>query len=491
MIFPFRSVLLDADPGAAGGGAPSAPPSLPASSSVPSSAPSAPLDGAGGTDFDSAFDSVMASVAPAAPAPAGQTGEVAPPAAAGSPAEAPPAVAPATSPEQTPGAEAPAEGDQAAEEDPLAELAIDDDTADDEALADPAKPNLLDLKKPRGQRIYQSYKAYKAFSEALGHEPTVEDIQDYYTAFSDQAAMVDEFLSGDPAKAANFAAYWNGLDPTGNAMSNLAGALPDFLANSGNQNAYMALAMPIINRFIQTQYALAQRETVPELRDRRLFMAQMADWAVNDKFRQGADLAQAATPQLDQREAQVNAKFQQIQQYEAAQHEQANTAFLQSVDAAADSALQAAVDPIMKPLQAALPKRVFDATKREFTEAVKQHLAKDVEANRLAAIRANQALRTRSSEDQEALVSAYLQRASRAIRALAPAFLKEAGVAAVTQNAQTHTQLAQQAKAGAAPNAAGRPVVQSILPTPQQYASKGDQMDATIDQLLGLAPGRR
>jgi len=218
----------------------------------------------------------------------------------------------------------------------------------------------------------------------------------------------------------------------------------------------------------------------------------MADYDLRGDFRPADQLkAVPQATQVDQREAAINQKLSQITQYEQQQANNRTQNFVSQVNASKDSALDKAVEPVLKSLKATLPARVYAATANDFKDAVKQHLAKDADAQRLFDIRMNQSMRTMSSEDKETLTNQFMQRASRAIRTLAPAFLKEAGVAAVSQNTQVHKQLEQQTAAGAAPNSAGRPVQQSIIPTTQQFASRGEEMESKLDALLGVAPKRR
>jgi alpha-beta hydrolase superfamily lysophospholipase len=120
---------------------------------------------------------------------------------------------------------------------------------------------------------------------------------------------------------------------------------------------------------------------------------------------------------------------------------------------------------------------------------VKQSLANDYDAQRLYDIQLARTAPTDAGLTQ--LTNMYMQRASRAIRQLAPALLKEAGAAAVTQNAQQHEALSASAKAGQAPNSGGKPVQQSIAPNPKQYASMGEKFDDLLADTLGAGSRRR
>ena len=123
-------------------------------------------------------------------------------------------------------------------------------------------------------------------------------------------------------------------------------------------------------------------------------------------------------------------------------------------------------------------------------EGIKVVFANDFDAQRLFNVQLNKSQGTRSDRDVESLKNLFMSRASRAIRQLAPALLKEVGAPVVNQNAQTHAALAASAQAGVSPNTGGQPRSQSIASTPAQYASKSEQLDSTIDAILGTKTRR-
>ena len=51
-------------------------------------------------------------------------------------------------------------------------------------------PNNLDLRSSRGKTIYGHHKAIRAVTQALGFEPTPEDMQTWYTSHADHDAMM-------------------------------------------------------------------------------------------------------------------------------------------------------------------------------------------------------------------------------------------------------------------------------------------------------------
>jgi hypothetical protein len=370
-----------------------------------------------------------------------------------------------------------------AAEDP-ADLPDDEDDTDlDAGIADTAKTaNLLDLKQPRGKRIYGAYKQYKAISESLGRELTVEDAKQHMEAFTDKVLMEHEFTSGEPASQLNFINFWNNTDPQ--AFAGVAAQLPEYLATQ-NQQAYNQMALPVVQRYINHMYVRAKQETDPNKQKAMLYMARMADWDLNDSYKSDDQLPNAPSA-VAQQTTWVQQQLGQLQAQQAQQQAYQVNQWNQNLDSANNSALNAEISKIMEPAKANLPQRLFKAAEKEFAEAVREHLAKDVEGERLATVQRQQAQRRMSSDDIASLSSQYAQRASRAVRSLAPKLLKELGVQAKAASTAQHTALAASTAAGKAPNGAGAPVQQSIVPGQRQYASKSEQMESMLDGLLGV-----
>lgn len=428
-----------------------------------------PGSGASAGTLESQIDSLLASPS-AEETPSDDSGAQPsqPDAASTSPQVEDAAAVPAKGPANEPGDEAPDD---------------EDDTDLDASLADEAKPsNLLDLKQPRGKRIYGAYKQYKAISEALGRELTVEDADQHMKAFTDKVLMEHEFTSGDPAGQLNFINYWNQTSPE--AFAQLAAHLPEFLATQ-NQQAYNQMALPVVQRYINHMYVRANGETDPARKKAMLYMAQMADWDLNDSYKSADQLPQQPSA-VQQQTTWVQQQLALLQQQQAAQQQRQVNEWSTGLDSANSSVLESEVSKVLEPLKATLPQRLFKAAGKEFAEAVREHLAKDVEGERLAMVQRQQAQRQLSSEDAKSLTAQYAQRASRAVRVLAPKFLKELGVQAKSASNAQHTALAASTAAGKAPNGAGAPVQQSIVPTQRQYATKSAKMEGMLEELLGV-----
>ncbi len=435
----------------------------------------------GGASFDAVFDSAMSAPDPAPSAdPVSAVGSSTPDTSASltsGEGAAPSPAAPPT-PEATP---APVTPEAAQPEDPEAE------DQELETAQQTEAPNILDLKTSRGKRIYGGYKAYKAFTESLGFEPSVEQIRQHFQAHSDQLAMESEFLSGDPNAIANFASHWYNRSPQ--AFQQMVSQLPDQLAQ-GDAATYQAMAVPVIQRYINAMYQQAAQEQNPDQKAAMLYAARMNDWNVFGRFRKDNEITapqQApADPQFAAQQQYVQQGLQQITAWQQQQQVAVAQQWTQGLYQNVNSELGKQVDTALAPLKAALAPRVYAATVRDFTEAVKQHLSQDADGQRIFELNASQAQRRMSSEDYPSLTGIFMSRASRAVRALAPGFLKEAGIAAQAQSAQRHQALAASAAAGNAASATGGPASRSIAPASErQYSSKSEKMDAMMDELLG------
>lgn len=368
------------------------------------------------------------------------------------------------------------------EVDPIAdELAAEDDTETDAALQEGKATNPLDLASSRGQRIYRSYKAYKDISDAVGQDLTPEIAKTHFESFTDKLAMDEDFKASTPESAGNFLAYWNNASPQG--MATMAAQMPQLMLQH-NQEAYRALALPVITNYISSLYARAAVEQNKEIKDNLTYTARMAEWDLTGKFRD--DAAIAAAPQIDPRAAQIDQRWNQIQAYDRQQQANARGAWEQNLAQTNDSTLVTEADRVLAPLQKALPSaKLFEAARGAFINAVKDHLSKDSEGERAFNLSRASAAQRLSSEDIKTLNSAFAARAIRAIRTLAPAFLKEAGVSVKSQSAQRRTTLEAAQQAGKGPTGSGAPVPQSIVPgTPKQYRSQGEKMEDMLDTLL-------
>lgn len=358
----------------------------------------------------------------------------------------------------------------------------EDDSDLDKALDPAQKVNPLDLASSRGQKIYRSYKNYKAVSEAIGEDLTPERATALRDAYVDSELMKYEFASGDPARAKNFVEFWNQTSPEG--MQRAAGIIPDTLAEK-NPQAYMSLAVPVLSRYNNALYERAQGESNPEAKAALLYAARMIDWDLNGKYRADADLVAKPIVQADPRAQAVDQRWNEIQRYEQNQQETSRNSWATALDEANSSMLDAQSDKVLAPLKAAYSSdRVYQAARRDFIEAVITQVAKDQGGEQLYQVQRARAMARMSREDLPTLTKQYEQRASRVIRALAPGFLKEAGVAAVKQSQARNEALTSAAAAGASPQSGGAPNPKTVLPVAGNFRSQGEKFDAEFENIF-------
>lgn len=138
-----------------------------------------------------------------------------------------------------------AAGDQPAQLDPNATTS----NLDPDDLDDPTLPTILDISKPRGQRIYAAYKAMRQLADApdqggIGHVPTPDEIRSYFDSHIEIQRLINDFVDPNPD---NFVQNLARTDS--NALTRLAVALPRYVQQN-NVQAYEHLATPIISNAI-------------------------------------------------------------------------------------------------------------------------------------------------------------------------------------------------------------------------------------------------
>lgn len=155
--------------------------------------------------------------------------------------------------------------------------------ADDPEKAKRAETLLLSHS--RGQRMLQSLKAVRPLAEQLGHIPSAEELTDLdKRAFSFQM-LDDDLHSEDPARVKKALNFWIGGNPTENVPPPteriaVISALPDYLAESGDRDGYIALEDNVITRLVSTVNEQADQETRPEIKQGLKRLSQLASWYI-------------------------------------------------------------------------------------------------------------------------------------------------------------------------------------------------------------------
>lgn len=342
------------------------------------------------------------------------------------------------------------------------------------------RQNLLDLKKPRGQRIYGAYKAFKAMTEALGFEPTVDQLRAYVERFNDTEAMEADFNSPNPADVENFALNWNEKSPQG--MVNFAAILPDFLARH-NAAAYAQMARPVILRYANALYERAQDPTLDEnLRKALLGTAQTIELDFTGRYR----TADAPRDPLSDRERALEAKEAQIRAWEQQQQQARIDRYRSEVNRSIDEELGKRIEEALAPIKTQLQSHptIYRAVRNDFLNEIRSKVSSNSEGMRQLSLRFERSALRPTETDKNDLVRLYASMADSVIKALAPRYIREASFALKAEADRAH-ETHGRAAANVMPASAGAP--KPTLPKLPQGASASEALSAKIDALLGIS----
>jgi hypothetical protein len=338
------------------------------------------------------------------------------------------------------------------------------------------KPDIPNLNETRWKTVHAGYKYAQEIGRALGLVgedgrvdinmfPPAQEVQAMREAYSDRIAMEHDFASGDPQNAEQWVQNWHAFSPQGMGM--VAAVMPRFLAQNQPQ-AYQAMATPVLHSFLDYMYQMGAQQEDPQVRDYILNGARAAEWwlkggPTGGTYRSDQEILKPQQPQPSPVERELAYSRQQLAQIQQRSQQAQWTHFADSVNGQIGQQMDASIGQALAPLQAFYPNPVsFDAVRNEFIGRLQQQLRSDDFGRRQFAIAMERAQRTRSQEDQEALVSHYMTMARRAVNAVRGKFISEASQGIAQNSAARHKQLAAAAsKVG--PTSAGTPHRQSIV----------------------------
>ncbi len=370
-------------------------------------------------------------------------------------------------------------GDEEVTIDPLAAAGEQQETEEQPQVEDDSqKPAITNLEESRWKRVHSVYKWGQEVGKALGLVgedgkvdltlfPSVDEIKGMRTAYSDRIAMEHDFSSADPQNAQTFVENWNKFSPQG--MAAVARVMPDMLA-SGNQAAYVAMAAPVMGRFLDYMYKAPGVDN-SELKQKLWDAARLTEWWMNgmpaeggyrsDQQIQGVP-GQQRVP--DAREQQLTQREQQIRAYEQRTRAEAWDGFAGQVNTSIKTTLDAEVEKSLAGLKPLYPnEQVYGAVRAAFVQQLQQTLKGDSVAQRQWDIAIEAAKRTRSAEDQQALVAQYMTMARRALHTIRGPFVTNASKGFKQASDARHAALARSSsKVGPTTAAAPRP--QGITP---------------------------
>lgn len=362
---------------------------------------------------------------------------------------------------------------------------------------DSQKPAITNLEESRWKRVHGGYKWAQEVGRALGVVgedgrldltlmPSVDEIKGMRAAYSDRIAMEHDFRSADPENAQTFVTNWNQFSPEG--MAAVARAMPDLLAK-GNTAAYVAMAQPVMGRFLDYMYKAPGVDT-PELRQRLLDAARLTEWWMNgmpadggyrtDQQIQGVTVQQ----QPDAREQQLARREQEIRAYEQRTATAAWDGFATSVNASIKTTLDGEVEKSLAALKPLYPNEMsYQAVRDRFVKELQQTLARDTVAQRQFEVAIEQAKRTRSAEDQQSLVALYMTMARRGLHTIRGPFVTNASKGFKQASDAKHVAL-QRSASKVGPTNAAAPRPQGIT---SKLERKKDETGAAFQQRTILA----
>lgn len=348
-----------------------------------------------------------------------------------------------------------------------------------EKPAEEKTPNMLDLKSSRGKRIYAGYKGWRDLTNTLGYEPSIDELKEFHRTHTERMAMEHEFTSADPRAAVNWAQNWNKTSPQG--MATVAAVLPDVLA-SMNSEAYVHMAVPVLNRFANALYERAQTELNAETKARIVDAARIVESQISGRWRTDEELNKPVDP-LAAREQAIAEQMKQIQTFQQQQAEDRWGGFVRDTDSAIDKAVDEEVAKGLEPLAKAFKDspKAFQALRNDYRAQVIDLAQKAEGAFRTFQIRYEQARRTMAETDRAEIVRQFRGMVTRSVAATRANFIRDAAGSLVKANQAQRANL-QQAATKAAPAASNAPAQRSMT----SPMTKGKSADALIDELLGV-----
>ncbi len=363
-----------------------------------------------------------------------------------------------------------------AEEEAAPEAEAQPEPSDDE------KPQIENLTESRWKRVHSGYKYTQELGKALGIVgedgrvdlslfPPIEQVQGMQQAYSDRLAMEHDFASADPANAQQFVENWNNFSPKG--MATMAAQMPEYLAQA-NQEAYVALAQPVMTRFWNHMLRTAAGSPDGELKSALVDAARVSEWlaaggvnAPEGSYRSDEEIQklmqqprQQAPNQTALKLQQAEAQLQRIQQQGA---EARWKSTYEQVDRAVGQEIGAAMEKTLAPLKAHYPNEMtFSAVRDKFVAQIQKAMGSNPYEKRAFELAQEQAKRGQQG-GAEAMQKAWTAWTRKAMAQAAPNFIAEASKGIKAASDARHTALAKGA-AKKGPVSGGAARAQSIVP---------------------------
>ncbi len=352
------------------------------------------------------------------------------------------------------------------------------------------------LQTDRGRQIYQSFKAMREFAKpidqgGIGHAPTVEQLRDYYSTYTDRVMMDHDLSSQNPQQADRLVNFL--FDPKRGPGTNVvAQQIAPSLAKLSPET-YAAAAQPFIQNYagaLYERYQQAKESGDDKLRGALWFAANIANYDMTGKWLNEAppngngngngqpangqaDPLSARQAELDRRQAELDQQAQQVYQRQ-------NAEWQSTVNRQIGSAVTSEIDKALAPLKASSTERNYKMYARDFHELVTKSANRDPQAYKLYMVKVDQARR----DPNVNLAAEYVKLIQPVIKAERVKFLEEAGVAGKQLSDARHAELRQIDGKKGVPNGAGSAGPPATKPISRQ---PGEQSaDFNLRQLRAL-----
>lgn len=361
----------------------------------------------------------------------------------------------------------------------------------DQAEGQQEQPNEFDeddLTKPDGQegkkfwyeerrakQLLANHQAWRAVQDAVPGA-TVESIKEMYEVAGAARQMEADLEAGTPEALDRFSSFWSENYPE--AFTQVMLEAPQRLMQQ-NPQAYQILEQRFDNGLVQRIYNTAKRTGDEDL----FVLAQNLDLKLNGKFLRKADLKQAASNPLAEREAALSRREQEFHAQQRQQLEQRRAAYQQETDTAVNTGVSDLIEQALtsnkaiadafknKPNWQWMKRGLADAI--DDAEKANPQWVKHFNANRSAL------LAKPSDEGRRQLVAMKQDFAKRVIARNLKQIVEAATGSVMSANAATH-QKREAAQAKREPIPAGTPVAGvSVKDNPKVKNAK------SFDELFG------
>jgi hypothetical protein len=340
---------------------------------------------------------------------------------------------------------------------------LDSPALDADDLDDPALPTVIDITKPRGQRIYAAYKAMSQLASppeqgGIGHVPTPEQVSKYFTAHLEIHRLLNDYSDPNPQ------VFISGLEKTDPAaLDRLAVALPQHIQRA-NPQAYEQLAVPVLENAIGALIDHARVAGNQADKDHWFNVANSLKFYLSDGKEQ-LDRTVLDKP-IDQ-DSGIRSDYERLKsaesQRQAQDYRQAAQEFTQTLGKDTHTALLASIEGALVNVKPSIPAKVYsDLVNSVFNEVknsvITDRLAQTSISNAKRNAQLAGAIQNRGHWDAhvKSITGTYMQFAQPRIAAAARARMAAYTKTAVAQSQAQQPVVSQQART-AQPGQPGQP----------------------------------